>query len=160
MSFLTDLFSPKFLPVKIGNYLIKNINDYIEYMRTPCSSEHPFKWGGYLEIIAASILYERPIHVLVMDVQPEFKLCFFEVHNCKKPILLSYEGGDHYNAVTEEKHSYLLSRPGVKELMILSASAMRKILTDKVKFPNMVPNSELNKILGKKKMRSLELKEN
>ena len=128
-----------------------DINDYIEYMRTPCSAGHPFKWGGYLEIIAASILYERPVHVFVLDVQPEFKLCYVERHSCNMPILLSYEGGDHYNAVTDKNHSYLLSRPGVKELFILTATAMRNILNGKVTIPDLVTNAELNKILGKKR---------
>ena len=128
-------------------------------MRTPCSTGHPFKWGGYLEIIAASILYERPVHVLFMDVEPEFKLCFVEKHNGNMPILLSYEGGDHYNAVTEENHSYLVSRPGVEELCILTDSAIiRKILDEKSTFPDLVTNTELNKIIGNKKTRCQESK--
>ena len=119
-------------------------------MRTPSSTGHPFKWGGYLEIIAADILYERPVHVLGMDVQPDIKLCFVEKHNANIPILLSYKGGDHYNAITDETHTYLVSRPGVKELVVLSANAMGKILNEKAKFPDLVTNAELNEIIGNK----------
>ena len=71
MSFLTEIFSPEFVPVKLGNYLLANLHQYIEYMRTPCCTKDPFKRGGFLEILAASIIYGRPVRVHLMDIRPE-----------------------------------------------------------------------------------------
>ena len=63
------------------------------------------------------------------------------------PILLSYEGGDHYNAITNANHCNIESRPGVKELMTLSASVLKKVLITKTKIPKMTTNAELIVIL-------------
>ena len=150
MSFLTEIFSPNFEPVKLGNYLLANLHQYIEYMRTPCFMKDPFKWGGFLEILAASIIFGRPVQVHVMDRRPEFKICYYEDQNTNDPILLSYEGGDHYNAITKANHSNIESRPGVKELMTLSASVLKKVFITKTKIPKMYTNAELDVILSNK----------
>ena len=71
-------------------------------MRTACTKEEPYKLGGFLEILAASIMYECPSHIHVMDVTPEFKICYEESYFNKEPMRLSYEGGDHYNAIDEK----------------------------------------------------------
>ena len=76
MSFLTEYFAPKFIAVQLGNHHITDIYQYIDYMRTPCTPKDPFKWGGFLEILAASLMYERPVHIHIMDCTPEFRICF------------------------------------------------------------------------------------
>ena len=76
MSFLSETFSPIFVPVQLGGHQLLSINDYIDYMKTPSTAKDPFKWGGFLEILAASIMYSRPIHVHVMDIKPEFRICY------------------------------------------------------------------------------------
>ena len=65
MSFLADVFTPMFTSVRLGRYLLSDFGDYLAYMRTCSTVEDPFKWREFLEILAASIMYNRPIHVHV-----------------------------------------------------------------------------------------------
>ena len=128
MSFLTEIFTPKFTGVKLGGYKLCNIYEYIEYMRTPCTSEDSHKWGGFLEILAASIMHSRPVHIHVMDVIPDFRICYDEAHNDRPPIMLSYEGGNHYNVLLPSHHRFSTSRPGVKELKVLTNTVLGKTI--------------------------------
>ena len=124
MSFLPHIFSPKFSEVQIGNYRITGICDYIEYMRTPCTIKDPYKWGGFLEIIAVSLMYKRPVNIHIMDVTAAYRICSDESHISNEPLLLSYEGGNHYNALIPGSHFFSKDRPGIHEMMILSAAVL------------------------------------
>ena len=106
--------------------------------------------GGFLEILAASIMYKRPVHVHVMDIVPEYKICYNELHIARKPIMLSYEGGNHYNAVFPAGHSSILSRPGVAEMMVLSAVFIDEVRKLNIVLPNIVAHEELNMLLERK----------
>ena len=152
MSILSDVFEPKFVPVRLGNYLVTNFYDYVAYMKTSSTTQDPYKWGGFLEIVAATIMYRRPIHVHVMDVNPEHVICFDESLLNKDPILLSYEGGNHYNALIRHNHRYLESRPGTRELLTLSSAVLRKVRLFNGMPSRIVSNSELDAVLENKKV--------
>ena len=63
----------KFSPVPLGKQFMAYVEEYIRYMRTACSCKEPHRWGGCLEILAASIMYEQPVYLHIMDVTPVFK---------------------------------------------------------------------------------------
>ena len=151
MSFLSDIFKPKFSPTKIGSYLVTNFGDYVSYMRTSYTRQDPFKWGGCLEILAASIIYRRPVHVHVMDIKPEHIICFDESLLSNEPLLLSYEGGNHYNALLSFDHRFLQGRPGGEELLSLSAAMLRKVRMGKVMKAWTLTNNDLDAALENKK---------
>ena len=119
-------------------------------MRKACTREDPYKWGGFLEILAATILYETPIHVHVMDIRPEYKICYEESYLSKNPIRLSFKGGDHYNALVADVTRNLKSHPGEVETLRLSDVSNDNISQCK-KFVSMdLSNKELTTILNEK----------
>ena len=150
MSFPSDVFAQKFTPVQLGRYQLLNITDYINHMKSPCTVQDPFKWGGFLEILAASIMYRRPVNVHVMDLKPEFQICYDVSFKGNAPIRLSYEGGDHYNAIVPVNHCFVPSRPGLMEMTTLSAIFIQRVRMLKLIIPRIVSSEELNIILENK----------
>ena len=147
IKFLPEIFRPKFCPVVLGKHRFTNIDEYIRYMRIASTREDPFKWGGYLEILAASILYECPVHIHVMDVNPKFTICYEESYLCKAPIRLSFEGGNHYNVIIAKGSRSLKCYPGEFETLRLSDVSIDNIFKFD-KFVSMeLSNKELNEIL-------------
>ena len=67
-----------------------------------------------------------------------------------KPIMLSYEGGNHYNSLVPHDHCTIQSRPGVAEMMTLSATIIENVRMMKIAKPKKVTSEELNIILEKK----------
>ena len=128
-----------------------NFGAYITYMRTSCTSQDPFKWGGFLEILAASIMYRRPVHVHVMDIKPEHIICYDNAVINNDPLLLSYEGRNHHNALIPPEHHFLESRPGAEELLTLNAAALRKVRKVRGVPTRIVTNLELDAALENKK---------
>ena len=59
MSILSDVFEPKFVPVRLGNYLVTNFYDYVAYMKTSSTTQDLYKWGSFLEIVIATIMYRK-----------------------------------------------------------------------------------------------------
>ena len=126
-----------------------NFYDYIEYIRTPCTLKDSFKWGGFLEILATSVMYKRPVHIHIMDVTPEFRICFNDSHMDRQPILLSYEGRSHYNTIIPRDHVFKDSRIGVEEMMVLSSTFLRRIDHQQI-VSEVVTSEKLNMILERK----------
>ena len=160
MSFLSDIFAPKFSLARLGNYLVTNFGDYVAYMKTSCTRQDPFKWGGFLEILAASIMYSRPVNVHVMDIAPEYVISFDKTYMENDPILLSYEGRNHYNVLQSLHHRYLESRPGAEELVTLSAAVLRKVRLSKEMPTKIVTNGDLDTVLENKKRMLANQREN
>ena len=160
MSFLSDVFAPKFSSARLGSYLVTNFSEYVAYMKTCCTREDPFKWGGFLEILAASLMYRRPGHVHVMDITPEHVISFDECYFENAPILLSYEGRNHYNVLQSHRHVYLENRPGVAELVTLSAAVLRKVRLTNGMPVKIITNSVLDSVLENKKTMLANQREN
>ena len=75
-------------------------------MRTPFSEKDPFKRGPFPEILAASIMYKRPVHIHIMDLTPEYRISNDQSISEHLPIRLSYEGRNHYNARFPKDHQF------------------------------------------------------
>ena len=150
IKFLPEIFKPKFCPVVLGKHGFTNIESYIRHMRIASTREDPYKLGGFLEILAASIMYESPVHVHVMDVTPKFTICYEESYLRKAPIRLSFEGDNHYNALFTDGSRSSKCYPGEFETLRLSDVNIGNI----VKFDQFVSmelsNEELNDVLEEK----------
>ena len=90
--------------------------------------------------------------MLPMDMKPEHIICFDESFCKNDPISLSYEGGNHYNALISCGHHFLGSRPGEQELLTLSAAVLRKVCLMNGVQPRIVSNRELDTVLESKKI--------
>ena len=95
-------------------------------------------------------MYKRPFHIHVMDIKPEFRISYDNSYFNNKPIMLSYEGGNHYNSLVPHDHCTIQSRPGVAEMMTLSATIIENVRMMKIAKPKKVTSEELNIILEKK----------
>ena len=69
-----------------------------------------------------------------------------------EPLLLSYEGGNPYNALTTRNHRYLENRPGIQELLTLTAVQLRKVRLMNGMSTRIVSNIDLDIVLEEKKI--------
>ena len=95
-------------------------------------------------------MYKRPVHIHIMDVTPEYSICYNQSISEHLPIRLSYEGSNHYNALFPKDHQFHKSRPGVQEMMVLSSTFLRKINISQDATPDLINTAELNMRLKKK----------
>ena len=143
-------FTPMSLPLNSQVYALETITwsafmIILSIMRTPCTLKDSLKWGGFLEILAASLMYKRPVHIHIMDLTLEFRICFNDSHIDRQPILLSYEGRNHYNTLILRDHIFKDSRIGVEEMMVLSSTFLRSICTRKI-VVEVITSEKLNMI--------------
>ena len=72
MKLVPKIFEQKYSPVLLGKKHLATLDQYIIYMRTACSHKELYKWGGFLGVLAVSVMYQPPVHVHIMDIILEF----------------------------------------------------------------------------------------
>ena len=149
MCYLKEIFISEFVCIQLGRYKISNLHDYIEHMRTPCRPGDTSRWSGFLENFAAPIMYQRSVHIHIMYVTPELKIWYYETHNERSPILLSYEGGNHYNALLPQFHQFSESRIGAQETMVLSNTVLGRTIQKRIAH-DFISTEQLNSAFARK----------
>ena len=105
--------------------------------------------GWVLRNSCCLLMYKRPVHIHIMDVTPEFRICCNDSYMDRQPILLSYEGSNHYNTLIPCDHVFKDSRVGVEEMMVLSSTFLRSIGNQEI-VAEVITSEKLNVILERK----------
>ena len=149
---LPSIFNSMFIPVTLGRVRIATLEEYCKYMFEQSSPSDPYRWGGCMEIYAASMVYERPCLVHVMDiVEDKMVLNHYPEFGDNEPIRLSFEVGDHYNALITPGSKYLSLTPGEMEDKRICEVLIKTVDPNKCG-QTVMSNGQLSELLRKKRL--------